>query len=202
MLTERKQSKMVVLKMKVKFIYLLIFLSGCHKDFLVKNYSRTEVGIGKPIFISKTIIRNGKGNPVDIVHESSYIETKVFKVKNIETAVGLGISGAQTINGQDCIGTGLDLKPRIIYPIKSFELYFSLKAGFHYFDHKPNEQATNWGFVLGAGPGIGLKTSENTSIFAQYEVWHFSNGSSIFGSPRPNRGINTDVVSLGIEYRF
>jgi len=183
-------------------ILILIFFSGCQGLFR-ERWARNELGIGYSVGLSKTL-NLGNSRPIEIIHKGFRIGDEFIKLSErwkIDAFAGPAIT--VPINDQNATGIGLDLLSRIRYTYWiGLEPYLSLKLGFHYFDKRLEPQATNWGVILGGGLGTRVRLTKDFWLFGEYQLWHQSNGSKVWGAPRPNPGWNCDLFIIGIEYKF
>lgn len=99
---------------------------------------------------------------------------------------------------------GAETAPRLVYSGLNLPVNFYLESlfGVGYLPQKWVGEATNFQFSLGGGVGISIPIDKHWEIDLGYRLYHISNGSGIFGSPRPNVGYNTDFVLFGLSYHF
>jgi len=180
---------------KRAFLLLSCLLVGCSGT----TY-RIEGGAGRPVAIG-SLLDDAGGVPSTVFHGGFYFGGDIADTLEgftLDAFVGPAVESA---NGDT--GAGFDVLPRFRYTRWILvEPYIGLSAGFHYFPNGIGEQSTDWGFVLGGGPGVRVRMSEKTWLTAEYRAWHESNGSKVFGSPEPNPGFNSDLIILGLEFKF
>lgn len=171
---------------------IIVLINGC-------SLYKTDVSVGYPGPGASTLSPPG---------ETSHIFKQTISAgRNLYNGPIIvdGFLGGSFIRETDtsALGYSAETNLRAGYPVSNGIMpYIDCTLGFAYFDPRIKEQATNWGFIINPNIGLRFKLTESLYIYGQYGVWHFSNGSSIFGSPKPNHGINTDLVSLGIEVKF
>ena len=76
--------------------------------------------------------------------------------------------------------------------------YIEAGAGIVYMTQHTREQSTQFNFISQAGAGVSYFVKKNVSVNAGYRVRHLSNASI----KQPNKGINVDMVILGISWYF
>ena len=178
------------------FLLLLLLLNfSCKADFI-----KLDVGNFAGHNISKIHPSGIEGDFVQYKINIGY-RSNLFDSIYLDTFIGPTV--IETTNPENNILVGVNLSPRILYQSESYlHPYLMIELGVLYFIESPQYQATDWGFLLGFGPGIKIDLEKNIGLIIEYKILHESNGSKIFGTKEPNPGINSDMINIGLEYKF
>lgn len=76
--------------------------------------------------------------------------------------------------------------------------YIEAGAGIVYMTQHTREQSTQFNFIPQVGAGVSYFIKKNVSVNAGYRYRHLSNSAI----KQPNKGINSDMVILGISWYF
>jgi len=174
-------------------IFLAVFLSGC------SPFYRVSVGSGYSGPISRmtpgfreTAARYIEGG----VGWENHLTDRLWQ-DNMWCGQFVMPYGADESNG-----IGIEHISRFRYDFGKWEPLIAPHVGFLNTNKKWDGQATTWGFSLGGSLGLRYEVEKNTWITGEYRLYHFSNGSRVFGSPRPNDGYNIDLFILGAEFKW
>lgn len=176
---------------------LIVLLTGCQSS----KIGRFDYSYQTPFAIGKVINHNGNGRSM-IGH---YISTRfglrddISQDFDVELSIGPAAFFREGGMGQYY---GIEATPRLTYTNWFFRPYLEGLVGVGYLPHKWEGEATNHQFSVGGALGITIPINKQLEFDLGYKYYHISNGSAIFGSPRPNDGYNSDGIVAGITYKF
>jgi hypothetical protein len=92
-----------------------------------------------------------------------------------------------------------ELAPRVGYDAGFLEPYVSGLIGIGATEKLWWGEGTRFQFSVGGSLGLSVKLFKYFRGHIAYRFFHISNGSAIFGTKKPNKGYNTDMVVVGLE---
>lgn len=180
--------------------FIAASLVGCTEPF-----HRSEVGVGVPLLFPKTTNSgSGRGKSISLFHSGFYVGDELFSFGKYFKFDGLiGASTNTTITDDTDFGIATEIMPRFRFTYwNGFQPYFVLSTGVTYFPTGIRDQGTDYGFILGGGPGAKFLVDKGLSLVVEWRAWHESNGRSIWQTHGPNFGYNSDLLLIGIEKDF
>jgi hypothetical protein len=167
----------------------LIFLTSC-----AQRIARLEYGYGESIAMGDLMLR-GSGEPIEGHFISPAVGMQVWEENSWSVDFFIGAWIFVPSRHESAMGLGPFMSPRLTYDlgVKPF-VFADLGLGFANWD----VQGSNFGFIIGGGPGIMVPLSDRLSFLSSWKLFHFSNAST----SDPNPGINTDLLTIGLEWRF
>lgn len=177
------------------FFYLL--LTSC--SYLSKIDSvRIEHGYGEPVLVGELLNKYGSGKPVDINVTKLSISKDIFDTSLFDFDTSLGVFTTTPIEHESKTGYGIFITPRLVYDqvIGLGRPFIGVDLGLGYTDYKV--QGSDFGFLVGHNVGYIVPINNNMNLIMSHSLYHFSNA----GTSKPNRGLNADVISTGLEIKF
>lgn len=174
---------------------LLMLCSGC----LSQPYALFEGGTGTREGLSKYV--NFRGEEVEITQFGVRLGGTIWDDPD---GLALDLQGGPSFTvptaGETGRGYSLEGAFRLrVTDSEDVQPYALFGLGVLVFDEQWSAQATSWGFTVNFGFGTLLKLTERTRLVMEYRYWHESNGSALFGSPRPNPGYDSDMIFFGFQ---
>lgn len=197
--------------MRKYFFPLIVFLSlfnGCSSVFTRLEYGpASQFAIGRIINEDSTGLRSdGRvkgGMPMNGHYTSFKIGVKNDLSDDIRLSIAAGPALFVPTKGPDGSFYSVDATPRLTYTgWKHLHPYVEGLVGVGNLEKRWEGEATKWQFSTGGGIGVMIPLKKHFKVDIGYRLYHISNGSAIFNSPRPNVGYNTDLVLFGIRYNF
>jgi Lipid A 3-O-deacylase (PagL) len=196
-------------KSGVFLLLLLISLAGCRSSNL---FIRGEYGYGSQWLIAKEaneyqggIRLNGTPKPALPV-DGYYLNLAVIGRTEIadDVKLGLALGPVMFAPTKGPVGEffGFEVKPRLSYTNWRIQPYLEGLAGAGHTSKRWEGEGSHYQFSVGGGLGLAIPLGANLEIDFGYRIYHISNGSAFFGSPKPNVGYNTDMIYLGIIFRL
>lgn len=189
-------------------IIMIFFLAGCQPNFFVRG----EYGYGSQWFLAKLANDyqtglNSKNKPLpslpaDGHYLSLSLGAKTQINEHFDTTLAAGPVILSPTKGPTSEYVGFEIKPRIIYTDWIFHPYLEGIAGVGNTSKRWRGEGTHHLFSVGGSLGVAVPLTDSWEFDAGYRFYHLSNGSAIFGSPKPNVGYNTDMLYLGFQYNF
>ena len=201
----------------MKKLALLLILTlmclGCNNT---KYFVRSEYGYGTPFAMGQAIVDAHNG-----INKEDGLKDQGLAMDGHQISIKAGVRGSVAENVDLSIAAGpsiylptkgvqpkeefvsFEVTPRMYYTKWFIHPYGEVLLGVGWTDHHKWEgQSTRWNFSLGGGIGVEYPIDDHWTIDLGYRTYHISNGSNVFGSPKPNHGYNTDMIIMGLQYDF
>jgi opacity protein-like surface antigen len=176
---------------------LLLVMVGCVNQPVYR--ARVEYGYGEPVLIGDWTNHHGSGQPIDVhlVSIKAIVPVAEYKSVRFDLPIGPYAVCPQRFEGSTVLGG--EITPRAVYTgWEKFNPYFEWVGGINYTKEHWEHQGSSFNFDTGAGIGVLLPVSPKIDLSVGYRYWHLSNA----GTSYPNDGYNSDLVLLGVEYKF
>jgi len=179
---------------RILFFLSTFLLASCNFG----HKARIEYGYGEPVLVADALNRWGSGEPADIHHASIKVGPVLYESERLEFDCLGGGWAVLPQDQQSSIGYGVVVSPRLF--LKSLGgtavPYGQFDLGLGYWE--TDVQGSDFGFLVGGAVGLAFLLSKSISTTVAYSLYHFSNA----GLAKPNPGLNSDLISLGLEYDF
>jgi len=177
----------------MKFILLgLLIINLCSCN----GIGQIQYGYGEPILLGSALNERGSGQPIDLHNISVKVGKNLFNGEL--TAFDIFVGGFVAIPEahESGIGGGGLITPRILYNKFKIKPFVAIDLGIGFFDW--DAQGSDLNFLVGGGPGLLLPINDRLAGTTSVLLFHLSNA----GLDDRNPGLNSDVLTFGLEYKF
>lgn len=176
-------------------IISILLLAGCETSI-----TRVDYSYHNPFLIGHYMNKGTQSEPIN-GHSTSIRLGNREELENFDLELTVGPTILLRDSGDGKLFTA-EAVPRVIYKQFFLRPYLEAILGIGYLPHKWDGEATNLQFSVGGTLGISVPLSKNWEFDVGYRYYHVSNGSSIFGTERPNIGYNSDGIAFGFSFKF
>jgi len=121
---------------------------------------------------------------------------------NIDLGLSRGPSLFSPTKGPKGDYIGAEVRPRLTYTGWAVHPYIEGFGSIGRTQHRWEGEGTKFQFSTGGSLGLAIPLNDDWEVDLGYRFYHISNGSSIFGTTKPNVGYNTDIVYFGLQRNF
>jgi len=184
--------------MKKWCLFILLFLVvGCVNEPVYR--ARVEYGYGEPVLIGDWVNHHGTGQPINVHLISVKAVVPIAEYKDVRFDLPVGPYVTLPQRYESSIVYGAEIAPRIVYVgWKKFNPYFEWIGGVSLMKGHWEQEGSSFNFDTGGGIGALIPVSSKFDLSIGYRYWHLSDA----GTSYPNAGYNSDMVLLGVEYKF
>lgn len=173
-------------------VLALLCLTACSKGLYKASHGYGDVGPAASLFND-----HGSGEPIALQISRTQIGGTFYESDRLSLDVFFGAFMVTPEAHESSVAAGPVLTPRIV--LNSFEWlrpYVAVDLGLGYANW--DAQGSDFGFLVGGGPGVLVPVDEDISITLSWSLFHWSNA----GIAKPNPGLNSDVLEAGVEFKF
>lgn len=153
-------------------------------------------GYGEPVHVGD-LLNKASGQPVDLHYASAKVGRTVWESGDMGIDLFVGGFAAMPVDHEASTLAGLVVTPRIRYPVKpGVYAFIAPDLGLAWGDW--DKQGGDFNFLVGGQTGFLIKISEHVDMSLSTGLFHISNA----GLKKGNPGYNSDLFTVGFEYRF